>query len=43
MWVMVSGVWKSVQSVYICVNGEWKQEDPSNPIGVRIGDAWKEV
>lgn len=43
MWVMLYGLWKSVQSVYIYINGEWKNVDASAPIGVAIENQWKSV
>lgn len=42
MWLMVSGVWKSVQSVYI-YDDEWKEVDASDPLDVGVDNIWKGV
>lgn len=42
MWLMVSGVWKSIQSVYIYSDG-WKDVDASNPLDIGVDNAWKGV
>lgn len=43
MWVGVGGAWKPVESVYILVNGVWKDADPDDPIDVGVSSAWKGV
>lgn len=43
LWVGVGGVWKSVQSVYIIVNGVWKDIDPDEPLSLEVGTTWKGV
>lgn len=43
LWVGVGGAWKSVQSVYIIVNGVWKDVDPDKPLNLEVGSSWKGV
>lgn len=43
LWVGVGGAWKSVQSVYIIVNGVWKDVDPDDPLSLEVGTTWKGV
>lgn len=43
MWVGVDSAWKPVQSIYIIVNGVWKDVDPDDPLDLEIGTDWKGV
>lgn len=43
VWVVVNGLWKSVQSIYIFTDNEWKNVDASEPMGIKVQTDWKGV
>lgn len=37
-WVMIAGVWKTVDEMKVCISGVWK---PVSEVKVCIGGTWK--